>query len=82
MKLRGSFMKEQYLDLRIKVSSIRNQIIELNRIHNDLNVLLKNSMLINDEIYNSDLFNSFNVINNQIVSDINGSIIPIIDSKV
>ena len=75
-------MKEQYLDLRIKVSSIRNQIIELNRIHNDLNVLLKNSMLINDEIYNSDLFNSFNVINNQIVSDINGSIIPIIDSKV
>lgn len=82
MKLRGSFMKEQYLDLRIKVSSIRNQIIELNRIHNDLNVLLKNSMLIDDKIYNSDLFNSFNVINNQIVSDINGSIIPIIDSKV
>ena len=82
MKLRGSFMKEQYLDLRIKVSFIKNQIIELNRIHNDLNVILKNSMLINDEIYNSDLFNSFNVINNQIVSDINGSIIPIIDSKV
>ena len=75
-------MKEQYLDLRIKISSIRNQIIELNRIHNDLNVLLKNSMLIDDKIYNSDLFNSFNVINNQIVSDINGSIIPIIDSKV
>lgn len=82
MKLRGSFMKEQYLDLRIKISSIRNQIIELNRIHNDLNVLLKNSMLIDDKIYNSDLFNSFNVINNQIVFDINGSIIPIIDSKV
>ena len=75
-------MKEQYLDLRIKISSIRNQIIELNRIHNDLNVLLKNSMLIDDKIYNSDLFNSFNVINNQIVFDINGSIIPIIDSKV
>ena len=74
-------MKEQYLDLRIKVSSIRNQIIELNRIHNDLNVFLKNSMLIDDKIYNSDLFNSFNVISNQIVSDINGSIIPIIDSK-
>ena len=80
--MNNTLLQQKYKVLRINLSKLAEELILLNEVHNDVNLSIKQLLLIDKRIVMEDLFSEVKVINNNIQNEIITLVIPIIDSKI
>ena len=80
--MNNTLLQQKYKVLRINLSKLVEELILLNEIHDDVNLSIKELLLIDKRIVMEDLFSEVKVINNNIQNEIITLVIPIIDSKI
>ena len=80
--MNNTLLQQKYKVLRINLSKLAEELILLNEIHDDVNLSIKELLLIDKRIVMEDLFSEVKVINNNIQNEIITLVIPIIDSKI
>ena len=80
--MNNTLLQQKYKVLRINLSKLVEELILLNEIHDDVNLIIKELLLIDKRIVMEDLFSEVKVINNNIQNEIITLVIPIIDSKI
>ena len=80
--MNNTLLQQKYKILRINLSKLVEELILLNEIHDDVNLIIKELLLIDKRIVMEDLFSEVKVINNNIQNEIITLVIPIIDSKI
>lgn len=80
--MNNTLLQQKYKVLRINLSKLVEELVLLNEIHDDVNLIIKELLLIDKRIVMEDLFSEVKVINNNIQNEIITLVIPIIDSKI
>ena len=80
--MNNTLLQQKYKVLRINLSKLAEELILLNEVHDDVNLSIKQLLLIDNRIVMEDLFSEVQVINNNIQNEIITLVIPIIDSKI
>ena len=80
--MNNTLLQQKYKVLRINLSKLAEELILLNEVHDDVNLSIKELLLIDKRIVMEDLFSEVKVINNNIQNEIITLVIPIIDSKI
>ena len=80
--MNNTLLQQKYKVLRINLSKLAEELILLNEVHDDVNLSIKQLLLIDNRIVMEDLFSEVKVINNNIQNEIITLVIPIIDSKI
>lgn len=80
--MNNTLLQQKYKILRINLSKLVEELILLNEVHDDVNLSIKELLLIDKRIVMEDLFSEVKVINNNIQNEIITLVIPIIDSKI
>lgn len=80
--MNNTLLQQKYKILRINLSKLVEELVLLNEIHDDVNLIIKELLLIDKRIVMEDLFSEVKVINNNIQNEIITLVIPIIDSKI
>ena len=70
-----------YIILKDKVNRIKEKIINIDENMTELKELTKESILIDNEVLDNDLFELINNTNTAIINNINNTIIPNINKK-
>lgn len=79
--MNNTLLQQKYKVLRINLSKLAEELILLNEVHDDVNLSIKQLLLIDNRIVMEDLFSEVRVINNKIQNEISTVVIPMIDSK-
>ena len=79
--MNNTLLQQKYKVLRINLSKLAEELILLNEVHDDVNLSIKQLLLIDNRIVMDDLFSEVRVINNNIQNEISTVVIPMIDSK-
>ena len=79
--MNNTLLQQKYKVLRIDLSKLAEELILLNEVHDDVNLSIKQLLLIDNRIVMEDLFSEVRVINNNIQNEISTVVIPMIDSK-
>ena len=79
--MNNTLLQQKYKVLRINLSKLAEELILLNEVHDDVNLSIKQLLLIDNRIVMEDLFSEVRVINNNIQNEIFTVVIPMIDSK-
>ena len=79
--MNNTLLQQKYKILRINLSKLVEELILLNEVHDDVNLSIKQLLLIDNRIVMEDLFSEVRVINNNIQNEISTVVIPMIDSK-
>lgn len=79
--MNNTLLQQKYKVLRINLSKLAEELILLNEVHDDVNLSIKQLLLIDNRIVMEDLFSEVRVINNNIQNEISTVVIPMIDSK-
>lgn len=74
-------LKEKYLQLRVKLYNIKNKLNIQNDNYDDLNILIKETLLVDNDIIENDLFKSLKKENEQIIAELTNIVIPKINNK-
>lgn len=75
-------LKEKYRQLREKLYNIKNKLNILDDVYDDLNILMKETLLIDDQVVNEDIFKSLKTDNKKIINELTNTIIPQINNKI
>ena len=73
---------EYYIILRDKLNEIREKTTNIEEVTNNLKETMKESILIDNEVLNNDLFELINNNITEIINNIDYNIIPIINKKI
>ena len=79
--MNNTLLQQKYKVLRINLSKLAEELILLNEVHDDVNLSIKQLLLIDNRIVMEDLFSEVRVINNNIQNEMSTVVIPMIDSK-
>ena len=79
--MNNTLLQQKYKVLRINLSKLAEELVLLNEVHDDVNLSIKQLLLIDNRIVMEDLFSEVRVINNNIQNEISTVVIPMIDSK-
>lgn len=71
-----SLSKSNYLSLYNDLSKIKNKIKDLDLSHDELESILKESLLINNEMLNNETFDTVKKTEQQILDELTNEIIP------
>lgn len=74
--------KNSYILLKDKIMNIRNEVDTLNASYNELTDLLNRGLRIDNNILNFNDWKSIGTNQKNVVNDLNGTIIPLIDQNI
>lgn len=80
--MQNEFMKQKYIDLRNKMYIIKSELSDLNIIYDELSGILKDGIMVNDEFVDSEMFYLLKKNNNDIISEISFTLLPMIESNI
>ena len=75
-------LRQKYRILRINLGKLVDKLIILNDVHDDVNLIIKELLLIDDKITMEDMFSSIKFVNNEVMNEISTIVIPIVDNKI
>ena len=74
-------IKQKYFNLMSEVNTIKTELMELQDIYNNLYIFMNEGILINDKVYNNDIFLSLTSDIDSIENEIVNVVIPSINNK-
>ena len=75
-------LRQKYRILRINLGKLVDKLIILNDVHDDVNLIIKELLLIDDKITMEDMFSYIKFVNNEVMNEISTIVIPIVDNKI
>ena len=74
-------IKQKYFNLMSEVNTIKTELMELQDIYNNLYIFMNEGILINDKVYNNDIFLSLTSDIDSIENELVSVVIPSINNK-
>lgn len=74
-------IKQKYFNLMSDVNTIKTELMELQDIYNNLYIFMNEGILINDKVYNNDIFLSLTSDIDSIENELVSVVIPSINNK-
>ncbi|MEE3344114.1 MAG: hypothetical protein VZS44_08510 [Bacilli bacterium] len=74
-------LRQKYHANKLKLVSLKNKLNELNGEFDDLNISVKETLLINDKVVDEEEFLMLDDINNKIIDELGMVVIPMIDKN-
>ena len=75
-------LRQKYKRLKLKVSKIANELIEVSDIHDEVILNMKQTLLINDSIVMNKVLDDIKATNYKNINEISNEVIPMINKKI
>lgn len=75
-------LRQKYKRLKLKVSKIANELVEVNDIHDEVILNMKQTLLINDSIVMNRVLDDIKATNDKNINEISNEVIPMINKKI
>lgn len=75
-------LRQKYKRLKLKVSKIANELVEVNDIHDEVILNMKQTLLINDSIVMNKVLDDIKATNDKNINEISNEVIPMINKKI